>query len=286
MSSPAPASRYGALLDGFSLGVTAREAGELDRARAVLAPGTQLHVGFRDNSDMAARLMTARAIRRAGFTPVPIIPARRQLSREMLRRYLAGLRDADASGCVLVVAGDPDPPRGPYPDAASVIGSGLLEEHGVREVRVAGHPGGHPAVADSVLWAALADKTDALRRRGLAAGIITQFGFDASQALTWVIKLRARGIDLPVRVSVPGPASARLLLKYASVCGVTVSPVAAGDYGLAGAGPGEQVGPDRMIRALAAGYDPRLHGEVKLRFDIFTGFAATLDWITAFLNRG
>lgn len=283
MSSPGAASAYSTLLAGFSLGVTVQEIGELDRARAVLAPGTRLNVGFRDRGNTETRLITVRAIRRAGFVPVPIIPARRQRSKEMLREYLAGLQAEDASECV-VVAGDPDPPRGPYPDAASVIDSGLLEEHGVREVSVAGHPGGHPAATDSVLWTALAGKAEALRRRGLVGGIITQFGFDAAQVLSWLTELRTRDISLPVRVSVPGPASPRLLLKYASVCGVAVSGKAAREYGLSLPGPDGQVGPDRMIRALASGYDPRLHGAVKLRFDPFSGFASTVGWITEFLR--
>ena len=44
--------------------------------------------------------------------------------------YLAALRAADASESVLVVAGDPAEPEGPYPDAATVIGSRLLESTG------------------------------------------------------------------------------------------------------------------------------------------------------------
>ena len=85
-----------------------------------------------------------------------------------------------------------------------MIGSGLLEEHGVRQASVAAHPGGHPAVADRELWAALTTKTATLGRRQLGCDVITQFGFDAAQVLAWLTELRARGIGLPARVSVPG----------------------------------------------------------------------------------
>ncbi len=163
MPSPAPgphgrghdaAAAACALLADFSLGMAWQEAGELEPARAVIPSGTRIHVGFVDSEDLAVRVSTVRAIRDAGFTPVPVIAARRLRSEGMLREYLAALRAAGASESVLVVAGDPATPRGPYPDAASVIGSGLLEGHGVRQVSMAGHPGGHPAVADGVLWAA------------------------------------------------------------------------------------------------------------------------------------
>jgi methylenetetrahydrofolate reductase (NADPH) len=124
------------------------------------------------NQDMTMRVDAARAIRQSGFVPVPIIAARRLESAGMLRDYLAALQAADASGSVLVVGGDPGHPLGRYPDAGSVIGSGMLEEHGVREVSVAGHPGGLPAVADSVLWQALADKITALERRRIGGTMV------------------------------------------------------------------------------------------------------------------
>ena len=214
--------------------------------------------------------------------PVPVIPARRLLSERMLAEYLSALREAGGSDSVLVVAGDPEPPRGPYPDAASVIGSGLLETHGVREVSVAGHPGGHPAVTDGVLWAALAEKTVALGRRGLRGSVVTQFGFDAPRVLAWLAEARARGISLQVWVGVPGPAGVRLLLSYASRCGVAVTAPVAREYGFSLTDLTATAGPDRFIRALAAGYGPRRHGEVRLHFNAFSGFAATAAWISRF----
>lgn len=270
------------LLAGFSTGVTRAEIRELGQARAVIPPGSRITVGFRirGRADLAALIETARAVKALGFAPVPIIAARRLESAGMLREYLAGLREAGAAVSVTVVGGDPAPPRGPYPDAASVINSGLLEEHGVREVSVAGHPGGHPAVTGDVLWQALTVKAAALGRRGLDGSVITQFGFDPALVLTWLAGLRARGVTLPVRVSVPGPNGARRLLRYASRCGVSVSAEAARRYGFSLTDPpAGDVGPDRFISSLAAGYDARLHGEVRLHFETFGGLAALAEWL-------
>jgi methylenetetrahydrofolate reductase (NADPH) len=295
MRSPAPgpsarsrdaaAAACSALLAGFSLDVTSSELGELAPARAVIPAGTPVQLAFPDSADLAERVSTARAIKAAGFAPVPIIAARRLRSQAILREYLATLRAAGASESVLVVAGDPAQPQGPYPDAATVIGSGLLEAHGVRQASVAGHPGGHPAVEDGVLWAALAAKTAVLRRRGLAGEVITQFGFDAAQVLAWLAEARARGIGLKMRVSVPGPATVRRLLAIASRCGVVVTAPVAGDYGFSLTEPAATAGPDRFIQALASGYDPRLHGEVRLHFNAFGGFTATAEWISRFRSH-
>lgn len=267
------------LLADFSLVVNSKKVPELGQASGVIPPGTRVLMPFKDSEDTAARLATARSVRALGFAPVPVVAARGLLSAEMLREYLAGLRAAGAGPAALVVGGDPEQPRGPYPDAGSVIGSGLLEEHGVRHVGVAGHPGGHPAVADDVLWAALAAKAAALERRGLGGSVITQFGFDAELVLTWLASLRARGISRPARVSVPGPASARELRRYAALCGVSVSADAASRYGLATADAEDVVTPQQFIRSLAAGYDARRHGDVKLHFETFGGVTALADWL-------
>jgi len=158
----------------------------------------------------------------------------------------------------------------------------VLEEHGVLRVSVAGHPGGHPAADDSVMWPALTDKAAALEQRGLAGSVVTQFGFDPGLVLAWLAGMRARGISVPVRVGVPGPASVRTLLVCAAKCDVSVSEHAAREYGFALDDRSGTAAPGRFIRALADGYDGRLHGEVKLHFSTFGGVAATAEWISQF----
>jgi methylenetetrahydrofolate reductase (NADPH) len=270
-----------ALVADYSLDMTGK-LGELETAKAVIPPGTRVHIGFTDDQDLVKRVSTAQAVKRSGFVPVPVIAARRLRSEAMLRGYLDALQAAGLSGSVLVVAGDPARPQGPYPDTASVIGSGLLEQHGVRQVSLAGHPGGHPAVDSRMLWPALAGKAAALQQCGLSGSVVTQFGFDPRLVLAWIAGMRARGLRLPVRVGVPGPASVRLLLSYASRCGVSVGAPVARDYGLSLTGPAATAAPDRFIRALASGYDLRIHGEMKLHFNPFGGFAATAEWISRF----
>jgi methylenetetrahydrofolate reductase (NADPH) len=274
------------LLADCSLEVAGKDIGGLAHARTVLPPSTRFHLAFVDSEDLAARMRTVRAIVRSGFVPVPVIAARRLESEGMLRQYLVELRAAGAGERVVIVGGDPAQPRGPYPDAGSLIISGALEQYGVQEVSVAGHPGGHPAASDAVLWQAIAAKIASLEQRGLRAGVITQFGFDAGQVLAWLAELRARGLTVPVRVGVPGPAPVRTLLAAAAKCDVRVSEHAAREYGFS---LGDRMGtaaPDRFIGALAAGYDRRLHGEVKLHFTPFSGVAATADWISQFRSLG
>ena len=273
-----------ALLEDFSLEMTGKDAGKLEQASATIPPGTRINVTFLGNEDLGMRLAAARVVREHGFIPVPHISARRLASREQLAEFLSALQAENASEHIFVVAGDPAEPQGPYPDAATILRYEKLQAHGVRRVSVAGYPEGHPQIPAGVLWTALADKASILRETRLGDSIITQFGFDASVVLSWVEQVRQRGITLPVRIGVPGPAGVRRLLSYASRFGVSTSKTIARKYGLSLTNLMSTAGPDKFLRELAAGYDAGRHGEIKLHFYTFGGLAATSEWISTFLE--
>ncbi|MGW5335973.1 methylenetetrahydrofolate reductase [Streptomyces bauhiniae] len=274
--------RAGALLDGASLEMTGKDVPRLAQARAALDGGTRINVTYLAGEDTGMRLAAARAVREHGFVPVPHLSARRLPSSAELERFLAGLAEADAVENVFVVGGDPARPEGPYEDALSVIRSGLLQRYGVRHVGICGYPEGHPAIGDDALWSALTGKATALGAAGLAGDVITQFGFDADAVLTWLEALRGRGVRLPVRVGVPGPAGVRRLLGYATRFGVGTGATVARKYGLSLTNLMGTAGPDRFLDDLADGYDPARHGTVKLHFYTFGGLRPTAEWITRY----
>ncbi|MFJ2608487.1 MULTISPECIES: methylenetetrahydrofolate reductase [unclassified Streptomyces] len=270
------------LLADFSLEMTAKDVPRLEEAAALIPAGTRVNVTFLGNEDLELRRSAARAVRRLGFVPVPHLSARRLGSRDELEGFLAGLREDGTAEHLLVVGGDPATPHGPFADALSVIRTGLLREHGVRHVGVSGYPEGHPAIEDAVLWSALTDKHAALAAQGLAGSVITQFGFDVDPVLTWVEQLRERGVEVPVRIGVPGPAGARRLVTYAARFGVGTSASIARKYGFSLTNLMGTAGPDRFLHALAARYDAGRHGEVKVHFYTFGGLRATSEWIAQF----
>ncbi|XVU28045.1 methylenetetrahydrofolate reductase [Actinoplanes sp. CA-054009] len=273
------------LLDDFSLEMTGKDIDELAAARGAIPAGTRINVTFLGHEDLGVRLAAAHAVKAAGFVAVPHVSARRLASRQMLADFLAALRTAGVSEEIFVVGGDPTDPHGPYPDSLSIIESGLLEEHGVRRVSIAGYPEGHPGIPDDVLWNAVTDKTAALRKRSLEGDIITQFGFDADPVLDWIAAVRERGIDSPVRIGVPGPAGVRRLMRYAARFGVGTSASIARKYGLSLTNLVGTAGPDRFLRALATDYHPGLHGRIKLHFYTFGGLRATSEWIEDFAKE-
>ncbi|HEY1823918.1 MAG TPA: methylenetetrahydrofolate reductase [Trebonia sp.] len=271
-----------ALLEDFSIEMTGKDVRNLEAARSTIPPGTRVNVAFLGNEDLDMRLAAAAAVKRCGLVPVPHISARRLPSADALGAFLAALRRAEASANVFVVGGDPAKPEGPYEDALGVIRTGLLPAYAVRHVGIAGYPEGHPDIGERALWSSLEAKVGEIDAAGLTGTIITQLGFDADPVLAWVEDVRKRGIDLPIRVGVPGPAGVRRLLAFAARVGVGTSSGIAKKYGFSITNLAGTTGPGRFIRALADGYDADRHGVLRLHFYTFGGISATSEWIAAF----
>ncbi len=273
------------LLDDFSLEMTGKDVSRLEEASDGIPPGTRINITFLAGEDLATRLTAARAVRRLGFVPVPHISARRLPSRAALQEFLSGLAADGTAENVFLVGGDPARPEGPYADALALLRTGLLQEHGVRHVGISGYPEGHPAIPDPTLWSALTDKAAAIGAHRFGGDVITQFGFDPAPVLGWLEAVRARGVHLPVRIGVPGPAGVRRLLGYATRFGVATSASVARKYGFSLTNLMGTTGPDRFLHALAERYDPARHGRVKVHFYTFGGLRTTAEWVARFRHE-
>lgn len=270
------------VLDDWSLEMTGKDVPGLEEARALIPEGTRVNVTFLGNENLEMRLAAATAVRDFGFVPVPHISARRLASQAVLEQFLSALQGEHVIERVFVVGGDPHVPEGPFASSAEVIATGVLPSFGVADVSIAGYPEGHPDINEGDLWDALETKAVSLGEQGLRGTIITQFGFDVDAVLAWVKEVRARGIDLPIRVGVPGPAGIKRLLAFAARFGVASSAGIARKYGMSLTNLLGTAGPDRFIRELESRYEPERHGILKLHFYTFGGLAATSEWIDRF----
>lgn len=268
-----------ALLANWSLEMTARDLLDLDQAAPLLAPGTKIPIAYLPNETAQGRASAARRVRELGFIPIPHIAARRFISASELEAFLDLLQREAAVDHAFVVAGDAPKPLGPYPDALSVIRSGLLAKYGIRRVGISGYPEGHPDIDDARLWGAQLEKQQALGELGHDFAVVTQFTFDAAPVLAWLQEARAGGLTALVRIGVPGPASAKTLMNYAARCGVGSSARVLRKYGLSMGKLLAVSGPDRLIADLAARLDPSVHGEVLLHLFPFGGLRRTAEWM-------
>ena len=275
----------GALLESFSLEMTAKDVVALEQAAGIIPQGTRIAIAFLPGETFEARLHAAERVRALGFDPAPHISARRIASEAELRGFLENLVAKASIQRLFVVAGDPPVPEGPYEDALSLIRSGMLNDLGLESVGVSGYPEGHPEIGSPALWQAMFDKRDALADLGISMTILTQFGFDAKPIIDWVEQVRDQGIDALIRIGVPGPAGVKTLLRFAARCGVGASAKVMSRYGLSLTQLMGTAGPDRLIEDLAHRVDPELHGLLSLHFYPFGGIAKTAEWVSDFTAR-
>lgn len=273
------------LLSDYSLEMTAKDCDGLVEAASAIPPGTQISVTFLPGEHVDARIAAAATAKRLGLVPAPHISARRISSERELDDFVGRLSAEVGVDRVFVVAGDLADPAGPYADALAVIKSGVLARHGVQTVGISGHPEGHPEISRERLWSALMEKRAALQDLGQRFEIVTQFGFDADPILDWVEQVRALGIEEPIRIGVPGPASVKTLLRFATRCGVGASAKVMAKYGVSITKLVNTAGPDRLIAAIGARFDPAAHGDVRLHLYPFGGFPRTAEWARNYRAR-
>ncbi len=270
--------------DGFSIEITAKDVDALKQVAPSLPPNTPVSVTFLPGEEPQARIAAATAVRELGFEPMPHFSARRIESHAEFESYLqAVVQQAKVRRC-FVIAGDRDTPAGPFADSSALIATGCFEKAGIKTIGIAGHPDGHPQMSAEQRWDVLNKKAADIEDRGMAPLIVTQFGFDAGSLLGWLKELRGRGLGMPVRVGVPGPAGIKTLLRFAARCGVQASASVMAKYGLSITQLLGSAGPDQMVDALSERISSE-HGRVRLHFYPFGGLQRTVEWIKSYDSR-
>ncbi len=266
------------MVEGYSLEMTAKDTDSLREAAPGILPQTPIAVTFLPGEPFEARIAAARLVRDLGFEPMPHFSARRIGSEGEFREYLAAVtQEAGVKRC-FVIAGDPPEPEGPFATSSDLIATGAFEAAGITAIGIGGHPEGHPNMSQDECWQVLHTKCDAIRGRGMAPLIVTQFAFDAGAVLGWLAELRRRGLDAPVRLGIPGPAGIKTLMRFAARCGVGASASVMTKYGISITKLIGSAGPDKLVDALEKGLGEE-HGAVRLHFYPFGGLAKTVGWI-------
>jgi methylenetetrahydrofolate reductase (NADPH) len=255
------------------------ELKDLESSRRFLAAGKRVYVSFLPKQSWAQTEDACRAIKAAGFDPVPHVPVRLLKSAQELSGILRGLvRQAQISE-VLLIAGDYAEASGPFHCVADVLRSSALTEHGLHRVSLAGHPEGHPKVALDEIRRAELEKVELADRAGLDASLVTQMFFDALPFVDWARELRGSDVRCRIVGGVAGPARITTLFKFALRCGVGPSIRALG------ARPSSLVkiigdhGPQAVMRSLAESLVADATDIAGLHFFCFGGYLRTCEWL-------
>lgn len=270
------------LLRGHSIELNPGDTKTLQAAAERLDPGTEVSLAWIPGSNPMDMIAPAASLKRAGHIPMPHVGARHLESAARLQRLAEQLKDAGVDR-ILIIGGDRAAAAGPYGSTLAVMQGGAFQRVGITRIAVGGFPEGNPYIPEKTLNEALQEKVNFARREGLQLSIITQFCFTAEPVIAWVRAVRARGIDVPIRVGLAGPASLLTLMRYAVRCGVGNS------LHVLKENPSfarilTERGPEPIIRELAASMadgDGRQLVIAGLHFYVFGGFKKTMDWIDA-----
>jgi len=271
------ADAISALARAGSLESSTRNLADIDGYAGLRPAGSDVFAPWLPGAPYHHIVAVARHLRRAGFNPVPHISARRLPDAAAARDFFGRLRDEAGVERVLVVAGESQAAAGPYDSSLALIETGLLQDFGIRSVGIAGYPEGHRKFPEAVLQAALDGKISAAQRLGIDLFMVSQFCFDGEVIVDWLRRLRARGVSIPVRVGVAGPATIRALLNYGMRCEIGNSLRAVGTQAISLTRLVVQQGPEKVVRRVAL--DGKGLGIAGLHCFAFGGFAQTARWM-------
>jgi methylenetetrahydrofolate reductase (NADPH) len=274
---PDLAEAIAALVRTGSLEFSSRNLIDIDGYTGLMPAGTDVFSPWLPAAPYHHQVAVARRLRNAGYNPVPHISARRLTDTAAARDFLGRLQGEAAVERALVIAGDSEAAAGPFEASLALIETGLLQEYGIRSIGIAGYPEGHRKIPEAAIHAAIDDKIAAARRGGLELFMVSQFCFDGATIVDWLRRLRARGVSIPVRVGVAGPATIRALLNYGLRCGIGSSLRAVGTQAISLTRLVVQQGPEKVVRRVAL--DGKGLGIAGLHCFAFGGFAQTARWM-------
>jgi methylenetetrahydrofolate reductase (NADPH) len=215
-----------------------------------------------------------------GYSVTPHLAARMFRDKTHLADTVARLTD-QAIHSIFVIAGDSPEPAGPFTDSLALLEQLATSGHPFRSIGVGGYPEGHAHISDEQVDRALENKARH------ATHIVTQMCFRGSSTATWARHVKRKGVDLPIRIGLPGAVTRQKLARIAANIGLGQSArflVKQNSMLWRFFLPGGYR-PDRLINALAPTLGSKDHTLAGFHFFTFNEVTRTEAWRQAWLTR-
>lgn len=185
--------------------------GTLEKASSI-EPGSTVSVTASPSRGLSPTLDLAIELQARSYRAVPHLSARSIEGRRDLAAIIKRLDDGGVTQ-VFITGGD-GKPHGDYFDALSLLRDMAAVGHPFLEVGITGYPEGHPEIPPDRLRRALLDK------ESHATYLVTQMCFNPQAIVDWISTIRADGVEIPVKVGVPGAVDTARLLSIGARIGV------------------------------------------------------------------
>lgn len=178
-----------------------------------LPDGATVTITASPQLELEATIDWAEKAAERGFEVVPHVSARYVRDTDHLREIAKRLRNAGITD-IFVPGGDREEPIGEFDSAYSLLVALEEIEYDFEDVGITGYPEGHDFLSEETLAESMEKKAP------YATYITTQLCYDPQTIVDWIDKIRARGIELPVEVGIPGVMKYQKLLNISKKVGV------------------------------------------------------------------
>jgi methylenetetrahydrofolate reductase (NADPH) len=194
----------------------------VEQAMLDLPPQSSVSVTCSPVKGIGATLDLADRVAQLGHQVVPHISARMVEGPQHARDIATRLKSIGIKE-LFVVAGDQDPPAGPYFDGVMFLQEFLQHDHGLTTLGSTAYPDGHALIAPEFIRGALYAKQDLILSAGLQSFVSTQMCFDPKRIVSWLESERAAGLTVPVHLGLPGAVDRTKLVTLGARLGIGAS---------------------------------------------------------------
>ena len=245
---------------------------------------SNIYVTYLPDEDMNKVTNTSKKLTLEGYSVIPHLPARTIANNNELERYIRVLSEDCGCSKILVIGGG-GKQKGNISSSIEVLESDLLSKYNFKEVGLAGHPEGNPDVKNTDLDNAIIQKNQFSKKVDFKMYLATQFFFEAKSLQEWELHLKNLNNNLDIHAGIPGPATLKTLLAYATSCGIGNSIRFLSKQALNITKLATTRSPDKLLYDLASyqieNPDTKLK---KIHLYAFGGIKKTSDWLKR-INR-
>ena len=207
------------LIKGYTIETTPNVYEKFETLSEYLPHGNDVYVTYLPDEDPRRIVNTSKKIIQEGLNAIPHLPARTIEDYNMLENYIGNLSEEAGCNKILVIGGS-GKQVGIINSSLEILQSDLLSKFNFKHVGVAGHPEGHPDIAESELDKTIIKKNQFAKNVDYRMYFATQFFFEAKVFKIWEKHINSLGNRLDIHAGIAGPASLKILFSYAKSCGV------------------------------------------------------------------
>jgi len=272
------------LIKDFSIETTPNVYSKYGEFVKLLPKKNDVYVTYLPDENSKKIIETSKKLNEEGFNSIPHLPARTIKDNSELEKYIGAL--SETAGCkkILVIGGGGSQ-KGTISSSMKVLETDLLSKYGFNSVGLAGHPEGSPDIKEDLLDDAIIKKNEFAKNVDYKMYLATQFFFEASIFEKWEKHLEMLNNKLDIHAGIPGPATLKTLITYATSCGIGNSIRFLSKQALNITKLATSRTPDKLITDLAEYKQKNTNTKLtKLHFYAFGGIKKTSEWLDLISN--